>query len=269
MKSIRIFIACSVGAFVGSMIALQMYQMFWWIGAVIGAFVAYLGYDIEEVITAVSVAYRRTINWRPNHEFWSIWCDLFISPFNLTVNTGVGCGLIGALGYLFWGVHTPVNNWSTIRLEGIAFLVSIGLGLVMGLVIASSTATEWLQRGTDLYNCLTCPNVFRFYFCVLPRYIVICMWWFIVHSPNGTRKAVKLISVATKLIKTFAVEFFCLIHSELRLLCAIDAALGTAVGYFIGNSLIGGIVGGVLGVVNYEIITVRVMKLVGTKSLFK
>jgi len=49
----------------------------------------------------------------------------------------------------------------------------------------------------------------------------------------------------------------------------VDAALGTAVGYFTGNPLIGAVAGGLLGVVNYEIITVRVMKLVGAKSMFR
>lgn len=67
----------------------------------------------------------------------------------------------------------------------------------------------------------------------------------------------------------FTATLFRLIHSELRLLCAVDAALGTAVGYFSGNALIGATAGALLGVLNYEIITVRVMQIAGAKSLFR
>jgi len=259
MESIRIFVVCSVGAFVGSVIALQMHQMFWWVGAAVGAFVAYLGYNIEEVIAAIPVAYRRTISWRPNHEFWPLWRHAFMFMFNLGVNAAVGFGLVAAFSYAFWEVHSPANYRLLVQLEWIIFLSSIGTGSVLGLTIACTARASYP---------MTNPNVFRLYLWMLPRGIVFGLWWLITHSPNGARKAMGFVSSVAKLAKTFVVEFFCLIHSELRLLCAVDVALGTAVGYFFGNPLVGGVAGGVLGVVNYEIFTVRVMKLAGAKSLF-
>lgn len=269
MKSIRIFVACSVGAFVGSVIALQMYQMFWWVGATIGAFVAYLGYNIEEVIAAIPTAYRRTINWRPNHKFWTCWRAAFMYMFNMGVTTVVGFGIIGALFYWRTGVHTSENNMLFLKIEGVMLLIGVGFGTFMGLVSARSMALVDMKRDGELVNPLTCPNVFRFYFWMLPRGIVMGSAWLISNTPKGVMIVLKYGALFLGLAKTFLIEFFRLIHSELRLLCAVDAALGTAIGYLTGNALIGAVAGGLLGVVNYEIITVRVMKLAGARSLFK
>lgn len=60
----------------------------------------------------------------------------------------------------------------------------------------------------------------------------------------------------------FVRVFFRLIHSDLRLLCAFDAALGAAVGYFTGSALLGALIGGFAGVANYEIISKRVLNLI-------
>ncbi|MBI2064930.1 MAG: hypothetical protein HYT62_02665 [Candidatus Yanofskybacteria bacterium] len=268
-KTLRIFIACAIGAFVGSLIALQMYHAFWWVGAAIGAFVAYLGYNIEEVIAAIPIAYRRTINWRPNHQFWVCWRAAFMYMFNMGVNTAVGMGLVGAIFYWRTGIHSPENNWVFLQIEGIVLLFSFGFGTFMGLVSARGMALADLDRNGGLVNPLTCPNIFRFYLWMLPRGVVIGSWWLISNTPKAVRFNLKYGVLFVKFIKTFVVELFRLIHSELRLLCAVDAAFGAAVGYFTGNALIGALAGGVLGVVNYEIITVRVMKLAGAKSMFK
>ncbi len=62
-----------------------------------------------------------------------------------------------------------------------------------------------------------------------------------------------------RLVKTV----FILIHSNERLLCMVDAAIGVAVFHFTGNNIfLGMLAGGALGVINYEIISVRLLKLV-------
>ncbi len=47
----------------------------------------------------------------------------------------------------------------------------------------------------------------------------------------------------------------------MRLLCGVDAAIGTAVGYYFGNALIGAAAGAVFGVVNYWVVAVRILRL--------
>lgn len=54
---------------------------------------------------------------------------------------------------------------------------------------------------------------------------------------------------------------FILIHSDIRLLCGVDAAVGATIGYFSGSAIIGAVSGGVLGVINYELISKRVLGL--------
>jgi len=41
----------------------------------------------------------------------------------------------------------------------------------------------------------------------------------------------------------------------------VDAMLGTVVGYFYGNALIGALAGGIFGVINFEIVSKRLLKL--------
>lgn len=60
----------------------------------------------------------------------------------------------------------------------------------------------------------------------------------------------------------FARTVFIAIHSSERLLCMVDAAIGVAVFHFTGNNIfLGMLAGGILGVINYEIVSVRLLKL--------
>ena len=48
-------------------------------------------------------------------------------------------------------------------------------------------------------------------------------------------------------------SLFVLIHSEVRVLCALDSAVGATIGYFAGNAFVGALAGGLLGVFHYEL----------------
>ncbi len=55
---------------------------------------------------------------------------------------------------------------------------------------------------------------------------------------------------------------FFIIHSDERLLCLVDAATGAAIGgYYFGNAALGGLTGAIIGLVNYEIVSKRILKL--------
>ena len=89
---------------------------------------------------------------------------------------------------------------------------------------------------------------FAVYGYYIPRAIFFTLWytgWGIVH---GSIWAVR-----------FSRIFFLLVHSDIRLLCGVDAALGCAVGYFFGNALFGGVAGGVIGLLNFEIVSKRIL----------
>jgi hypothetical protein len=46
----------------------------------------------------------------------------------------------------------------------------------------------------------------------------------------------------------------------------VDSALGAASGYYFGSAILGGVVGMILGLVNYEIVSIRWLKLVQKKA---
>ena len=66
------------------------------------------------------------------------------------------------------------------------------------------------------------------------------------------------IPLACRCCKTF----FILVHSELRLLCGVDAAIGALVGFLIGSVVLGALAGGLLGLLNYELVSKRWLKCV-------
>ena len=43
--------------------------------------------------------------------------------------------------------------------------------------------------------------------------------------------------------------------------CAVDAMIGAAVGFFAGSAIIGALVGGLFGVLNYEVVSKRLLHL--------
>lgn len=253
-KSVRIFIACAVGAFVGSIIALQMYQMFWWLGAAIGAFVAYLGYNVEEVIAAIPVAYHTARGWQPDYPAWRVKFKIGFATVGLVQTMLlVGFGLLGP-------TMSP-GFWLKKEFWGIA----LGYQVLMFVIFMSMPGRD---RDGSLSNFTISywdTNPINLLFWHLPRGLFFGSRWLILGVPRATMACIAFVGFS----KNFTTMLLRLIHSELRLLCAVDAALGTAIGYFAGNPLIGAIAGGLLGVLNYEIITVRVMKLAGAKSMFR
>ena len=42
----------------------------------------------------------------------------------------------------------------------------------------------------------------------------------------------------------------------------VDAAIGATVGYYFHDPIIGGLIGGLSGFLNYEVLSIRVMKLI-------
>lgn len=264
----RIFLTCAVGAFIGSLVSLQMWQGFWFIGALVGGLVAYLGFNIREVISAIPVAYHRTIAWLPNHEYWSEVRSSFYGGFNLGVDVATSILFFA----LIIGSNSIFHNFQ-LR-EGLkSFVLAIVPSLLFCLLFGVCCGLLEALNCTDRTNA---PNVFKLYFWLVPRglfktlkFLIKVMGWLIVKSPIIFSGLFEITILCIKGLVKFTVTLFRLIHSELRLLCAVYAAIGATIGYFTGNALAGAIAGGLLGVVNYEIVTIRVLKLAGAKSMFR
>jgi hypothetical protein len=84
--------------------------------------------------------------------------------------------------------------------------------------------------------------------------------------PKGVLSLVPRIPRIAVGIYHFAKEIFVEIHSDIRLLCGVDAAIGAGIGYFTDNTLIGALAGGLFGVLNYYLISIKLLKLVPPKN---
>lgn len=232
----KIGFVCFVGAFVGALVALQIGGALWWIGAIAGALVAYLGYEIKPLALAARKATASTAvalasgvkNWRlPDKEqrrrFWlKLWLNwnmvvllmLFLfSWFFLPL-----VGIIAGRSEVSWGWADSVGCGAGFALA--TFVVTIA-------VMAESLEVAEVLR-QDMKKLLIRGNSLAVAFLVLK----VCFY---------------LLRALPWLVIFWTVVFFCLIHSEARLVCALDAALGAAIGYFAGNAAIGGLAGGILG----------------------
>lgn len=63
--SFKIFTVAALGAFIGSLVGLQLNHLFWWVGMLVGGGVGYLAYNLGEVIRAIPLAVEQArIAWR-------------------------------------------------------------------------------------------------------------------------------------------------------------------------------------------------------------
>lgn len=69
-QTLRIFIACAMGAGIEALIALQLQPYLLWIGLIAGGLVGYFSYDFKTVLMALKTAGQKTVHWRSDWQFW-------------------------------------------------------------------------------------------------------------------------------------------------------------------------------------------------------
>ncbi|MDO8495356.1 MAG: hypothetical protein Q7S32_02395 [bacterium] len=244
-RTVRILLAVLAGAFIGGTIALEVNRMFWWVGVLIGGSIAYLVYDLKEIALAIPRAWRRTTSWQPDREWWKALRNYTLGEFNLVAIICIGFALIS------FPIFALTGNWKAhIALLLATFLA--GCFISCGMVLGSSS---YDTRGIIiLTSAQGAPNFLYLYLVLLPEYSALGIKWLLL----------KGIPLGAKFFK----YLFLIIHSEFRLLCAVDAAIGVVIGFLGGSALIGAVVGGLFAVLNYEILSVRVFKIQGADSLF-
>lgn len=234
-RTFKVFIACALGAGIGAFTALEVARALWWVGMLVGGFVGYLTYDPMAVGRAARTAWRTVGGWQPDWAYWKAF----------TVISGAFMAIVFSVTTLMMIISLVVGNHGMVYDENGWFpmiCVFMGLVLFLGFTIAEEDKNDQSRlRKWELAILLGNPLVAPFYGLVK---LVQC-------TPSILRGAWRFVCV-----------FFRLIHSDLRLLCAFDAALGASVGFFTGSALLGALIGGVMGVANYEIISKRVWKLI-------
>lgn len=246
-RRLKIFLACGFGAGIGTIVALSVNTYFWWLGMLVGGLAGYFSYEFRKVLAAIRQAWHLVIGWRPDKDLLKLQ---FKAAF-WTSSSIVTC-LIGLM-------LLPLALIPELEIEGC--LLFIGGGSVIFLITLPILFIFTPRTQKELERDIWIGKIYN-PFSVYCYYPLLLIW----RTPKGIRwlirKSPLMILTAWRFIKTV----FVLIHSDLRLLCGFDAAIGTAIGYFTSNVIIGMLAGGVIGVLNYELLSKRLLHLVPSKN---
>lgn len=248
-KTAKVFMACAIGAGVGALIALELGNYLWWIGALIGGLIGYLTFEFKKVMAAALRAWERVFSKSFFLKFFSIWKMTLALPLFAVSFFATLLSPIALICLLFSG---PLILVMIIAMTGATLLTTFIASIVFVFLFWDEDYFKELKNDSDGVKSLSFTfSPFMVYFYWLPKGVIWCAVSLIRNLPA--------IVVA---ICSFFRYLFMEIHSDLRLLCGVDAAIGAAVGFSCGNALIGAVAGGIIGVLNYQIISIRVLKIV-------
>jgi hypothetical protein len=237
-RTVKVALACLIGTSIGIITMLSIYPSIWPLGLVTGFVCGYLSYEYKRLIQAVPVAWNMASSWRPN----TIWWKEYI----VNILVCIGASLTPVSFIII--PHILVKNSNSIIYVTLSTLFFISI--FFGIIIATFATKDGMN--THERNFLIKANPINVYLHLLPKYLVIYIWRAFVGVPTAFR-----------VIRSFVWNLFKLIHSDIRLLCGIDSAIGALIFHISGGNVLLGILVGVLGgVLNHEILSKRVLKLV-------
>lgn len=245
--------ACFLGALIGTFVALDIATRFqygeylWSFGAIFGGVISYIAVDFRHFCAGVAYSYRRTIAWRPEWLWWKTFA-IMASAFSMACLYFFGFASIGV-----------AIDYSSTNLVVKLMLASFGLGSITGLLFMAMAhpyaktemGAEHLRKSSEFgWKVILYGNP-------VGATLAICRGLILV-----VPRAPSVVAQAGRIISKFVVEVFIYVHSERRTLCFVDATIGASIGYAFGSSIIGALAGVVLGILNYEVVSVRWLKLV-------
>ena len=267
----RIALACFIGAVIGTLLALQFNHYFWWVGVLVGGLV---GYNFHEIPATAKMVW----NQMPKKKDLQSWATQGVETSKM-LGTGI-LMVVAAMALVFGGIMLAIFTvLSVISSIGNTFNIyasylggrevsfTNGLSPMSGtvsfaavcivLVIAGSLllALYWSGRNTSkdssdmLVFAIICFCAVPFILPILLPIVLFCLAGISIYWTARTG-----IKIGWKTFK--------LVHSDIRLLCMTDAMFGALTGFYFGNALVGGIVGALCGVLNYKLISVKLLKLV-------
>lgn len=258
-RSLKIFITCALGAFVGSVVALELNHYLWWIGLLIGGLFGYLSYEFHKVRAAIGIAWKATFGQLGDREGRRLWALSWLGISAMYASFFI---LVGLLDWsTSWLPVKPtnkplgVNYWSMV------------LFFLLYPIFASFFSMRQMNAEVMAKKMLKFANPITVYLYYPLRF----GWWLIAALYTAVSKLVQGVPqfllwckqqpqqfrYAANLVVKFTKMVLVAVHSDVRLLCAVDAALGTGIGYFFQSPLIGALAGGLFGVLNYELVSRR------------
>lgn len=259
-RTLKIATACGLGGFIGTIIAISALPYLWWLGLIGGAFVGYLSYEWQEVKSSLKRARIKTISWKPDTEGWKLFAEVWFAWFITWISSITSVSILLFLPGL---IQTNLMGIHQLYLKLPATII----------VISSILSIFFCVPPRPYYRELIKNSVetLQYYHPIM----VFIVWpyrgirWCFKNSPA----IIRFFGRVARKSADFAIIFFRLIHSDLRLLCACDSAIGVAIGYFIFYPMVGtwapiggALAGALFGILNYEILSKRVLKLVSLEK---
>jgi hypothetical protein len=237
--------ACGLGGVVGSAVALQ-FGIYWPLGLLIGAAVGYVTFEFRTLASGIARAWREVIGWsRLFHKTRRQWTFLLLG---ISAISTLVAYVIFPLTLLSGSLGTAMEYSLLMAGIGNSFVLAFFFGMDPDIDDESYTDAVYFLRRLN-------PVVFPFW---------AIFWWvygLCIFAYRRIPTFVRSLWKATKRFGRFIARAFVYVHSDLRLLCAIDSAIGAYIGLRSGNPLIGGIAGACFGGFNYWVVSVRWLKL--------
>jgi hypothetical protein len=152
--ALKIFIACAIGAAVGTVVALDVNKYFWWIGLLAGGATGYLSYEWRAVIAAVPAAYRAAGKITPSGK--SILCRFrfFVWSSAATVSFGAWMYVAKSLAVslLLKGVILSTLGVMCLLLALVLFLITAACVLVTVIMTLAGTIGSEMDEFEDEFR---------------------------------------------------------------------------------------------------------------------
>lgn len=293
----KIGLACAIGGAIGTAVALIVAAPFWWLGLLAGFSGGYVSYEFRAVLRAIPQAWKMTVIAMRG-----------VSSLLIDVAAGLG-GQMRTFSRWFFAPHPILHtalffgvtigpssvwvtrpfSWTVPIFTVLSLLVTALITMVVFWVVNLFSAVGALKLKPDL-PCYHCDNCLLSWTYESVKEITIYrdLWWltlrgivyavFVVVALLPFRFVVGLIDTTRASVRftgIFFVILIRLIHSDKRLLCGVDAAIGTGVAYVtlarpemtvVQHALViaaGAMIGAALGVLNYEVVSKRILRLNG------
>jgi|GEM_PF-995767 len=279
-ESVRIFFACALGALLGALIGLELKSISDWLwlpSALLGGVIGWVLYDIRALGAVIARAWREVINWQPDRLYWRLFGQKLLTSV-IVLGYGSALMLIWYAGfiladagwYTFPTLRTTVYEfyWTFVcptifLLTGLATMI---LFVNMLLYIADAQAeADWHKEYGSLMKIIR-TAVLLANPIVLPFTAIYGCYNLTSYGYRGVRWILPRIPLAGRLTGQFCKRTFVLAHNDLRLLCFVDATIGAIAGYFLGSALLGALIGGVSGLLNYWVVSVKILHLAPARA---
>jgi len=277
----KIAFACFIGGAICSAVALLLAPTLWWLGMLAGFAGGYLSYEFREVIKATSVAWRVA-----KDDTVDCWVGMFnairkwlLEPHHvLYPSVTITVALYALTAY--WMYYTSIPASAYVLVAGMFLLAYFPVERFFLLCVHFGVRKEncfyYPFAMPDKYEADIRKRLEKEGLKQVPMTYKSEMRWFF--------KGLALIcfNIVCKMPKAVAIGFvsmcsfffrygwflFKLIHSQKHVLCGLDGVVGGTVSYLWLSSsghpvlvvLFGGLLGAMFGILNWEVVSVRWLK---------